>query len=117
MATVVEAFEYGQKAGRQMAFLQRAGAVDDAALRVVVVIGGLTDGPFSLAYSPLLATSLASIGFSLVHFVLRSSYIGYGIHTYDILPATQISLGSFTHSRDITVSSTMQKIWQHYSIA
>jgi len=31
------------------------------------------------------------------------------------IESTQLSLGSFTHSRYITVSSTMQKILQHYS--
>lgn len=46
---------------------------------MLVLIGGLTDGPLSLPYAPRLQNALHSVGVSLVQPILSSSYYGFGV--------------------------------------
>ena len=46
--------------------------------RVVVCIGGLTDGLLALPYLPKLAEVLAPLGWGVANLALSSSYTGWG---------------------------------------
>jgi hypothetical protein len=48
---------------------------------MVIWVGGLTDGLFSLGFAQELAYALEKIGWSLVQPILSSSYLGYGVHS------------------------------------
>lgn len=58
---------------------------DDKASRekVVLFVGGLTDGYLSTPYLPALAKSLEEQGWALVQVHLSSSYLGYGTGSLD----------------------------------
>lgn len=51
--------------------------------RVVVLVGGLTDGLLALPYVSRLSAGLEACGWSLVQPMLRSSLSGYGVQTLD----------------------------------
>jgi hypothetical protein len=64
---------------RLPAFLsQTAGSRNDSVRKVVVFIGGLTDGFLATPYLAHLQSRIATAGWSLVQVLLSSSYAGYG---------------------------------------
>lgn len=53
-----------------------------SARNAIVFIGGLTDGPHTIPYTRLLAQRLEEaeeLGYSVIEFRMRSSFIGFGI--------------------------------------
>ena len=72
-------FKYGPAAAH-VAFQPAAAP---ARARVIVVVGGLTDGFFATPYLAPLAASAATAGWGLVTPLLRSSHTGWGTACLD----------------------------------
>lgn len=51
--------------------------------KVIIVIGGLTDGLLTVNFAPSLAEAVKELGYSVVHIQMSSSYKGWGITSLD----------------------------------
>jgi hypothetical protein len=72
-------FKYGPAAAH-VAFQPAAAP---ATARILVAVGGLTDGFFATPYLPALAAAAADAGWGLVTPLLRSSHAGWGVASLD----------------------------------
>lgn len=51
--------------------------------KVIIVIGGLTDGLLTVGFAPPLAEAVKELGYSVVHIQMTSSYKGWGTASLD----------------------------------
>ena len=51
--------------------------------KVIIVIGGLTDGLLTIAFVPALAEALKELSYSVIQIQLTSSYKGWGTASLD----------------------------------
>lgn len=51
--------------------------------KVIIVIGGLTDGLLTVDFAPSLAEAVSQLGYSVVNIQMSSSYKGWGITSLD----------------------------------
>lgn len=65
----------------------------------LVLIGGMTDGPYSLPFSGLLIDECSKIGISVIQPVLRSSYRQYGVSSLNSDCEDIVSLCSYCHQK------------------
>ncbi|AQZ15039.1 (ZYRO0F07040g) [Zygosaccharomyces parabailii] len=51
--------------------------------KVIIVIGGLSDGLLTVEFAPGLATAVRELGFTVIQIQMSSSYKGWGINSLD----------------------------------